>query len=94
MASSMKDLEELHRLVTRSYTQRIEQDLADNIPTDAATLSGAVKFLKDNAVSADPADGDDLKELRDKLTEQASKRRQRGAAVVALVQSDMDVMHG
>lgn len=94
MASSMKDLEELHRLVTKSYTQRIEQDLADNIPTDAATLSGAVKFLKDNAVSADPADGDDLKDLRDKLTEQASKRRQRGASVVALVKQDMDVMNG
>lgn len=82
-------------MVTRSYKERIEQDLADNVPTDAATLSGAVKFLKDNAISADPADTDDLKDLRDKLTEQATKRREKGKGTLALVQADVDnVMAG
>lgn len=92
MASSMKELDELHTLVTRSYKERITQDLADNIPTDAATLSGAVKFLKDNAVTADPADTDDLKDLRDKLKETAEKRRNKAGAVLSLVQDDLDVM--
>lgn len=94
MATSMKDLEELHRLVTRSYKSRIEQDLSDNIPTDAATLSGAVKFLKDNAVTADPAETDDLAELRDKLKEQAEFRRKKAGAHLALAASDLSAMEG
>lgn len=90
MASSRKELEDLHKLITKSYKSRIEQDLEDNIPTDAATLAGAVKFLKDNAVTADPADQDDLSELRDKLKEAATQRKQRVGNVVSLAKSDMD----
>jgi hypothetical protein len=88
----MKELDELHKLVTRSYKERITQDLADNIPTDAATLSGAVKFLKDNAVTADPAETDDLAELRDKLKEQAETRRKKAGAHLALAAGDMAAM--
>jgi hypothetical protein len=94
MATSRKELEELHVLVARSYKNRIEQDINDNIPTDAATLSGAVKFLKDNAITADPADQDDLSELRDRLKEQAEKRRKRNGTHLQLAQSDMDAMEG
>lgn len=90
MASSRKDLEELHSLITKSFTSRITADLEDNIPTDAATLSGAVKFLKDNAVTADPASQDDLTELRDKLTEAAKKRRN----VLSLVDKDLKEANG
>lgn len=91
----MKELEELHKLVTKSYKTRIEQDIKDNIPTDAATLSGAVKFLKDNAVTADPADTDDLAALRDQLKGVAEARRQKLGNTLALVGSDFDnVMEG
>lgn len=90
MASSRKKLEELHALIADSYTNRIRQDIEDNIPTDAATLSGAVKFLKDNNISADPADTDDLTALRDKLTEQATQRRKKVGSTLALVGADMD----
>jgi len=90
----MKDLEELHKLITRSYSERIQQDLDDNIPTDAATLSGAVKFLKDNAVTADPATTDDLSDLRDKLKAAANLRRDKVNGTLSLVQSDMDAMQG
>lgn len=85
--STLGDLEELHKLVTRSYKERIEKDLEEGFPTDAATLSGAVKFLKDNAITADPADADDLKKMRDNLKELAEKRRQGSKAgkVVSLV---------
>ena len=87
--SSMQELEELHKLVTKSYTSRIQQDLDDNIPTDAATLSGAVKFLKDNCVTADPAAADDLADLRRTLSEAASRRR---SNVVSLAGDDLDIM--
>lgn len=89
-ASSLAELTALHRLITSSYTKRIEQDLVDNIPTDAATLSGAVKFLKDNNISADVSDSDDLADLRKNLIEAAAKRRDKTSGVLALVKADMD----
>lgn len=87
-AATLGELEELHRLVTRSYTERIQQDLEDKLPTDAATLAGAAKFLKDNNITADPADKDDLDAMREVLAKQAQARRQRGAAVLQLAKSE------
>jgi hypothetical protein len=72
-SASSKELEALHRLVASSLTKRIEEDMRDGIPTDAATLSSAIKFLKDNSITADPADADDLSALRDKLKQQIGK---------------------
>ena len=91
-ASSVAELSALHQLITKSLTQRIEQDIEDNIPTDAATLGAAIKFLKDNSVTADPADADDLGALRDKLAKQAKERRERGSNVVALASADLQQM--
>lgn len=91
-AGSISDLEELHALVTKSYATRIQQDLDDDIPTDAATLSGAAKFLKDNAITADPADKEDLKGLQAKLKAAAEERTAKAAAsrgnVLDLVRKD------
>ena len=92
-AATLGELQELHRLIAKSLNQRIEQDIEDNIPTDAATLGAAIKFLKDNAVTADPADSDDLSKLRDKLADQA-KRRRTGSNVVALATADLEAMQG
>jgi hypothetical protein len=94
MATSRKDLEELHKLIAKSFKTRIEADVEDGIPTDAATLSAAVKFLKDNAVTADPADQDDLSELRDRMTEQAARRTKRVGNVLDLVKNDLKEAHG
>lgn len=91
-ATPLAELQELHRLVAQSLNQRITLDIADNIPTDAATLGAAIKFLKDNAVTADPADQDDLSELRDKLKAQAAARRAKGQSIVELATSDMQAM--
>lgn len=88
-SATMGELQELHKIVAKSLKTRIEQDIDDNIPTDAATLGAAIKFLKDNAVTADPADADDLHALRDKLKEQAAARSARGATVMSLVREDM-----
>lgn len=91
-ATPLAELQELHRLVAKSLNQRITLDLKDSIPTDAATLGAAIKFLKDNAVTADPADADDLTELRNKLKDQAAQRRNKGSNVVALATADLKVM--
>ena len=91
-AATLGELQELHRLIAKSLNQRIEQDIEDNIPTDAATLGAAIKFLKDNSVTADPVDADDLGALRDKLAKQAKERRERGSNVVALATADLQQM--
>lgn len=93
-ATSVSELNVLHTLIAKSLTQRIEQDITDNIPTDAATLGAAIKFLKDNNVTADPADADDLSNLRDKLKEQSAQRRRKVGNVVALASADLDQMTG
>ena len=93
-AASLADLQELHSLIARSLNQRITQDMEDGLPTDAATLGAAIKFLKDNSVSADPADADDLSALRDKLKQQAEQRRAGRSNVVQLATQDLKVMEG
>lgn len=89
-ASSKTELEELHRLITRSYKTRIEMDLRDEIPTDAATLSGAAKFLKDNEITADPADKEDLTVLQKQLKAAADARRVRNGSLLSAVKNDLD----
>jgi len=91
-ATPLAELQELHQLVAKSLNKRITLDMEDNIPTDAATLGAAIKFLKDNAVTADPSDSDDLSDLRKKLTEQAKERRARGSNVVELATADLLAM--
>lgn len=93
-AATLGELQELHRLIAKSLNQRIEQDIEDNIPTDAATLGAAIKFLKDNNVTADPADADDLSQLRDKLKEQSAQRRRKVGNVVALATADLEQLTG
>ena len=93
-AASLADLQELHSLIARSLNQRITQDMEDGLPTDAATLGAAIKFLKDNNVSADPADADDLSALRDKLKQQAEQRRAGRSNVVQLATRDLKLMEG
>ncbi len=92
------DLEGLHKLVTESLCQRIRQDIDDGVPTDAATMGAAIKFLKDNSISADPSDSDDLQELREKLREQALVRakhkRQQGENIVSLAGDELESMQG
>lgn len=93
-SGSLAELEELHALVTRSYSTRITQDLEDDIPTDAATLSGAAKFLKDNAITADPADKADLKGLQAQLKAAAEERSKRAGKVLELVKTDEKEAYG
>jgi hypothetical protein len=93
-ATSVAELNALHSLIAQALKQRLEQDIEDNIPTDAATLGAAIKFLKDNNVTADPADADDLSQLRDKLKEQSAQRRRKVGNVVALATADLEQLTG
>lgn len=82
-------LQELHGVVAKSLKQRIDQDMEDNIPTDAATLGAAIKFLKDNNISADPADKDSLESIRTSMVEASKKRKERAANVLEFAKNDL-----
>jgi antitoxin component of MazEF toxin-antitoxin module len=89
MATNSNDLTGLLDLVTKSLTTRIEADIRDELPTDAATLGVAIKLLKDNNITADPLKRENLKELQAKMAEQAAQRRQRRGNVIALAGTDL-----
>lgn len=92
-AATTEALQELHSVVAKSLRTRIEQDMEDDLPTDAATLGAAIKFLKDNNISADPAEASDLTELRNKLKEQAERRKAVGN-VIEFAQGDLKQAQG
>ena len=87
--ATLGELENLQKLMVQALTERVEMDMKDKIPTDAATLGVIAKLLKDNNVTADPADADDLSKLRTKLVEQSNARKLKVGKVLELVQSDM-----
>jgi hypothetical protein len=93
-AATTAALQDLHRMVAQSITARIKQDMEDDLPTDAATLGVAIKFLKDNNVSADPADKEDLTAMREALTKQVSERKKRGSNVIEMAQADLKQANG
>lgn len=75
MAGSLEKLGKLHELITDSFIARIEDDMSENLPTDAATLAAAAKFLKDNDVSADPAETGKLDVLRKQMIERSKENK-------------------
>lgn len=84
MAKASKELmEALHGLLAQHFMDRLQQDSADGIPTDAATYGVIKGFLKDNEITADLADGDALDKLREKFAAQRAS-----AKVLSLAKSD------
>lgn len=59
MAANKSELDELHRLLARAFTQGIENDLED-VVFNPAFLSAAAKFLKDNEITAEVKSDEDL----------------------------------
>ncbi|CDK30070.1 putative small terminase subunit [Burkholderia phage AMP1] len=69
-------LSELHGVVADELKRRIEDGEAS-----AADIGAAIKFLKDNHITASIEDNEGLSDLRKKLEEKMAKR---GAKVVPL----------
>lgn len=89
-ASDKASLEELHQLVTRAYSTEIALALKEEAPPNPALLAGAAKFLKDNDVTADPAEKEDLKTLQAQLRAASEARKLSKRPLLAAVQNDLD----
>lgn len=90
-AGSRALLEQLHGLLTESFLRRLADDARDEIPTDAATLGAISKFLKDNEVTADPADNTELADLKAQFMELQGQRQngRKAGRVLELVKADL-----
>lgn len=86
--ATLKELQDLQSMLIRGLTNRLKQDEEDALPTDAATLGVIARLLKDNNVTVDPADSDELDELRKQFTDRAKARRLKGSNVVDLCKQD------
>jgi glycerate kinase len=101
---SEEELGKLHGAIARDLTQRIigrvvaAVDVEGN-PTEtvvyasAAELAAAITFLKNNGITADAAENEDLKSLNDSL-----QKRRRGRkltpADLSVVESEFDNLMG
>lgn len=77
--ATVESLSTLHGVVAKELTRRIEADEAS-----AADIGAAIKFLKDNAITASVDDNTQMKDLKERLEERARKRSLR------LVKSDAE----
>lgn len=76
-AATTASLNELHRKLADQMLTTLERDIADGMPTDAATMSVIKGFLKDNSITCDPANSDTTSELQKKFADQARIREER-----------------
>ncbi|WP_397473749.1 hypothetical protein [Pusillimonas sp.] len=67
--ATVNDLSELHGVVARELTRRITSNEAS-----AADIGAAIKFLKDNSITASIEDNNEMQALKEKLEERARKR--------------------
>lgn len=65
-------LSDLHGAVAEELTRRIAKNEAS-----AADIGAAIKFLKDNSITASVQDNSRMKGLQDRLKERAERRRAR-----------------
>lgn len=74
-AATEKNLGNLHSTLTTIFTKVLENELdQDIIETSPAMLSAIAKFLKDNDISYDSAQIDELSELEQKLKAKKASR--------------------
>jgi hypothetical protein len=84
-AATTASLLELHAKLAKQLDKTLDRDIADDMPTDAATLSVINMFLKNNNITCDPAEKDTTSALAEKFREQARVREERKQKALSLV---------
>ena len=81
----------LHAAVAKALSEKIKAPIyhegspipnTEGLGCSSSDLQAAIAFLKNNNITADPTDNEDLRELR----EQLDKRRKRGKAALRSAQ--------
>lgn len=94
MAAKESVLGELHAFLAEQMLLELKWYRDNDIPVPAADKAAVAKFLKDNAITCDPADKGDLEALRDEWKKASEQRRMKAAQAVGLAESDVLGLYG
>lgn len=93
MAAKLTRMQELHEALADQMIFELNWYKEQEIPVPAADKAAIAKFLKDNAITCDPADADDIQKLRDAFNEQ-SQRRMAAAKAIQLSEQELKDQYG
>lgn len=93
MAAKLTRMQELHEALADQMIFELNWYKEQEIPVPAADKAAIAKFLKDNAITCDPADADDIQKLRDAFQEQ-SNARMKAAKAIQLSEQDLKDQYG
>lgn len=80
--ASLELMAELHAMLTETFIDDLRWYKEQGIPVPAAEKAATAKFLKDNAITCDPADAADIEALRQELQDTLKSKRQSALAKV------------
>jgi hypothetical protein len=75
--ASLELMASLHAMLTETFIDDLRWYREQGIPVPAAEKAATAKFLKDNAITCDPADAADIEALRQELTASLSEKRRK-----------------
>lgn len=79
----------LHAMLAETFMDDLRWYKEQGIPVPAAEKAATAKFLKDNAITCDPADAQDIEALREEL--QSTLKEKRRAALARTVEGNTAV---
>lgn len=96
MAAKQGVLGELHEALAQLMLNELHWYMEQEppIPLPAADKAAIAKFLKDNSITCDPADNDQLEELRKQLEGKREANVTRLKDKLRLVGADVEALYG
>lgn len=90
--ASLELMSELHAMLTETFIDDLRWYKDQGIPVPAAEKAATAKFLKDNAITCDPADAQDIEALRQELTATLKEKRRKALATTLEGNTAADLM--
>lgn len=94
MTAKRSALADLHTALADLMLHELEFYRQEGIPMPAADKAAIAKFLKDNAITCDPAASDDLEELRRQLEGKREGNVTRLRTKLELAKGDVAALYG
>lgn len=96
MAAKQGILGELHEALAQLMLNELQwyMEQYPPIPLPAADKAAIAKFLKDNSITCDPADNDQLEQLRKELEGKREANVTRMQSKLKLVGADVEALYG
>lgn len=89
MAAKQSAMNELHEFLAEQMLLELKWYRDNEIPVPAADKAAVAKFLKDNAITCDPADKGDLEALREEWKKASAERKLKALAKVQQAEDDV-----